>query len=111
MMGLIGTSIHFASEQTHEIAVRKLFGGSVHSETRRTILRYFRMTLISSVLSTPIIFLILRIMSERTADKVESTWWIYIVTFAILFVLSLSSVLWQTLRAALTNPTEALKKE
>ena len=111
MMGLIGTSIHFASEQTHEIAVRKLFGGSVHSETRRTILRYFRMTLISSLLSTPIIFLIFRIMTERTVDKVESTWWIYILTFAILFFLSLTAVFWQTLRGALTNPADALKKE
>jgi ABC-type antimicrobial peptide transport system permease subunit len=37
--------------------------------------------------------------------------WIYIVAVAALLVISLASVLWQILRAARTNPAEALKKE
>jgi len=41
----------------------------------------------------------------------QNVWWIYVVSVALSFAISIASVLWQTLRAARANPAEALKKE
>jgi putative ABC transport system permease protein len=43
--------------------------------------------------------------------RLEGYWWIFVVAVLITLVISLLSVLWQTLRAARTNPATELKKE
>ena len=43
--------------------------------------------------------------------RLEGYWWIFVVAVLITLVISLLSVLWQTLRAAHTNPATELKKE
>ena len=111
MMGLVGISIYYASERRHEIAVRKVFGGTISTETVKNLKNYIRMTLIADIIAVPIIFFLFRVMTMNIADKVESTWWVYIVAIVISFIISIVSVLWQTIDAARTNPAEALKKE
>ena len=111
MMGLVGISIYYASERRHEIAVRKVFGGTISTETVKNLKNYIRMTLIADIIAVPIIFFLFRVMTMNIADKVESTWWIYIVAIVISFIISIVSVLWQTIDAARTNPAETLKKE
>ena len=112
MMGMTGMSVYFASERRHEIAVRKVFGGTIDTETVRNLLTYLRITIIADLIAMPLIYLIFKVFTEQSvAERVESTWWMYIVATVISLVISLVSVLWQTLRAARTNPAEALKKE
>ena len=48
---------------------------------------------------------------QEFADKITNIWIIYAICVLISFTISLGSVLWQTLRAARTNPAGALKKE
>ena len=48
---------------------------------------------------------------ETFTYRMPSKPWIYILAAITVFSISLASVLWQTLRAARTNPAEALKKE
>ena len=43
--------------------------------------------------------------------RLEGYWWIFGVTVVITLVISLLSVIWQTLKAARTNPATELKKE
>jgi putative ABC transport system permease protein len=45
------------------------------------------------------------------ANSLNTSWWVYVVAISVSVAISLASVLWQTLRAARTNPAEALKKE
>ncbi len=111
MMGLTGMSIYFTSEKKNEIAIRKVFGGTSDSEMLRNTLRYLRMTLIADLLAIPAIYLLMNLMQRTVAEKVQMSWWIYIVAIVISLLISLAAVLWQTLRASRTNPAEALKKE
>ena len=112
MMGLTGMSVYYASERRHEIAVRKVFGGTTDSETFRNVLTYIRMTLISDILAIPAIYLLLDVMKQTPfANTINTYWWVYVAAILISITISLASVLWQTLRAARTNPAEALKKE
>ena len=112
MLGLTGMSVYYAADSEHETAIRKVFGGTVDTETFRNIRMYMRITLIAAVIATPVTYLIFNMLkSMPIADRVESTWWIYVVTIIISTFISLASVFWQTLRAARTNPAEALKKE
>ena len=73
---------------------------------------YIRMTLISDILAIPAIYLLLDVMKQTPfANTINTYWWVYVAAILISITISLASVLWQTLRAARTNPAEALKKE
>jgi putative ABC transport system permease protein len=111
MIGLFAISQYFIMERKQETAVRKIFGGTIHSETVRNTATYMKLAIISCIIAIPIIHTIFRIMKRSIISDVESTLWIYIVCILLSLIISIISVLWQTLRAARTNPAEALKKE
>ena len=48
---------------------------------------------------------------EQFIWKLENYWWIFVVSVILSVLIALISVIWQTLRAARTNPAIELKKE
>lgn len=111
VMGLTGISIYFATEREKEIAVRKVFGGTSDTELKRNLMTFVRITLIANLIAIPIAVAAFSTIMQQFADKITNIWIIYVVCVLISFAISIGSVLWQTLRAARTNPAEALKKE
>ena len=111
IMGLTGISIYFATEREKEIAIRKVFGGTVSTELRRNIMTFIRITLIANLIAIPLAVVAFDTILQYQANKVQNIWLIYVTCVMISFVTTIASVLWQTLRAARTNPAEALKKE
>ncbi len=112
MMGLTGISVYFAAEKRHEIAVRKVFGGTIDTEIVRNVATYLRITLIADIIAIPLLYIMFKYLTDMPiASDADGTLWIYPTAILISFVISILAVLWQTLRAARTNPAEALKKE
>ena len=110
MMGLIGMSMHFMNERKNEIAVRRIFGATENGEMMRNLRFYLIMTGIASVLGICVAEFV-RQFFIALGSVPQNVWWIYVVSVALSFAISIVSVLWQTLRAARANPAEALKKE
>ena len=110
MMGLIGMSMHFMNERKNEIAVRRIFGATENGEMMRNLRFYLIMTGIASVLGICVAEFV-RQFFIVLGSVPQNVWWIYVVSVALSFAISIASVLWQTLRAARANPAEALKKE
>ena len=111
MLGLTGMSVYFASEKMQDIAIRKIFGGTIGTETVRNIKAYMKIVLIADIIALPLIYFLLSRLSSNSVVKVGNTFWIYVSAIALSFVIAILAVLWQTHRAARTNPAEALKKE
>ena len=111
ILGLIGMSIYYADENTHETAVRKVFGGTIDSETRRTLWSFLKITLIANIVAVPVTVWLVMQQSWFDLATIPGWGWYVVLATALSFVISLLAVLWQTLRAARTNPAEALKKE
>ena len=111
ILGMIGMSIYYADESTHETAVRKVFGGTITSETTRTLKSFLRITLIANVVAVPVTVWLVMKQTWFDLATIPGWGWYVVLATAISFAISLLAVLWQTLRAARTNPAEALKKE
>ena len=111
LLGLIAMSTYYAGENAHSIAVRKVFGGTVESETRRSVGEYMLLVLIGAVIAVPLAVWAAQRYLEQFIVKLENYAWIFVVAALLAFTMAFLSVLWQTLKAARTNPAEALKKE
>ena len=110
-LGQIAMSTYYATEKEKEIGIRKVFGGTVRSESIRNILEYMIYCMIACIIAVPTSVFAAGRYLETFVYKMPQKPWIFIAAALAGFVISLASVLWQTLRAARTNPAEALKKE
>ena len=111
ILGLTGMSIYYADENTHETAVRKVFGGTIRTETRRNLWSFLKITLIANLIAVPVtVYLVTKQVWFDLATIPGWGWYVALSTL-VSFAISTLAVLWQTLCAARTNPAEALKKE
>jgi len=111
LLDLLAMSTFYADEKSRDIAVRKVFGGTVDSETRRTIRDYMVLVGIACIIGIPIAVWAAQEYLKDFIYRLEGYWWIFVVAVVLTLAVSLLSVLWQTLRAARTNPAVELKKE
>jgi len=111
LLGLLAMSSYYAGENAKGIAIRKVFGGTVSSESWRTVREYMLMVAVACVIGIPIAVWAAQRYLEGFIVKLEHYGWIIVVAVLLTLAMAFLSVLWQTLRAAKTNPAEALKKE
>ena len=111
LLGLLAMSTYFADENTKQIAVRKVFGADVSSETWRNVSSYMILTCIACAIGIPLAVWAARVYLEKFAYRVENYGWVFVVAVIISLAIAFGTVLWQTLKAAKTNPATELKKE
>ena len=111
VLGQVAMSTYYATEKEKEISIRKVFGGTISSESVRNIFEYMGYCLIASAAAIPVSIWVSGRYLESFVYRMELPVWIFVVAAITVFSTSLASVLWQTLRAARTNPAEGLKKE
>ena len=111
LLGLLAMSAFFASEQTRDIAVRKVFGGTVGGEVMRGVGAYMLLVTIACILAVPVAVWLSGRYLEGFNYRISGYDWIFAVAVVIALLISFASVLWQTLRAARTDPAVELKKE
>ena len=110
-LGQMAMSTYYAAENIKAISIRKIFGGTISSESKRIISEYMLYCLAATVIALPVSIWLADRYLEKFVYQMEMKNWIYAIAALSCFAISLLSVLWQTLRAAHINPAEALKKE
>ena len=111
LLGLVAMSTYYSDIHSNEIAIRKVFGGTVGSESLRSIREYMILVGIACVIGIPIAVWAAGVYLEQFIWKLENYWWIFVVSVILSVLIALISVIWQVIRSARTNPAEALKKE
>ena len=111
LLGLVAMSTYYSEQSTKSIAVRKVFGGTVESELWRTVKDYMVLVGIAALIGIPLAVWFCGRYLERFAYRIEHYGWVIAVAAILGMLMAFLSVLWQTLKAARTNPAEALKKE
>ena len=111
LLGLVAMSTYYSEQSTKSIAVRKVFGSNVRRELWRTVKDYMILVGIAALIGIPLAIWFCGRYLDRFAYRIEHYGWIIIVAAILGVLMAFLSVLWQTLKAARTNPAEALKKE
>ena len=111
LLTLVAMSSHYAGANAKGIAIRKVFGGTIATETNRGVLTYMGWTGISLLIAIPLAVLVCERFLQNYPEHITGYWWIFLVAALLTVLLSLASVLWQVRKAAKTNPALELKKE
>lgn len=111
LLGLVAMSTYYADEKSRDIAVRKVFGGTVDTEAQRTIRECMVLVGIACVIGIPIAVYAAQEYLKDFIYRLEGYWWIFVVAVLLTGLIAFVSVIWQVLKAAKTNPAIELKKE
>ena len=111
LLGLLAMSTYFADENTKQIAVRKVFGSDVTHETWRNVRSYMILVGVACLVGIPLAIWAAQVYLQRFAYRIDGYGWVFVVAALISLAIAFGTVLWQTLKAAKTNPAVELKKE
>ena len=110
-MAIAAFSGYYAQLQTHDTAVRKVFGESRREVFRKTVWGFIAPVLISAVVAVPVAYLMVSQWLEDYMTRIENSWLIYAAAVIFVLMVVFVSVVLQTIRLMRTNPAVVLKKE
>ena len=110
-LGLYGLSAYLAQERTREIGVRKVLGASVFSIVYLLSTGFTRLVLVSIVIAIPLAVVTINRFLEGYAYHIRVNWWIFPLAAMAALVVAWLTVSYESLKAAMGNPTKSLKSE
>ncbi len=110
-MGLFGLSAFMAERRSKEIGIRKVLGATLTDIVSLTSLDFIKLMVLSSIIGSIAAYYFMNNWLQNFAFRVDTEWWIFVSTSLMTILITLIATGYQSLKAALTNPVEALKYE
>ncbi|MDO8966733.1 ABC transporter permease [Algoriphagus sp.] len=110
-LGLMGLSAHVAEQKTKEIGIRKVLGASTFSILKVINKEFIAIVAISIMIGSGLAFWLMQDWLQGYAYRIEFEWWFIPLAAAVILGIALLTVITQSLKAARSNPVNAIKAE
>jgi putative ABC transport system permease protein len=110
-IGLFGLAVLSTERRRKEIGVRKVMGASVAQMVVLAARGFAVLVLISFVIAVPFAWYAMSKWLQNFAYRINLSWWIFAMAGMLIMIVSIATVSFQALKAALTNPVKALQGE
>lgn len=110
-LGLFGMASFVAEQRTREIGVRKVLGASVFNLWRLLNKDFVLLIIISMLIATPLAYYFMNNWLQHYALRTELSWWVFEATGAGAVLITILTVSYQSIKAALLNPVKSLRSE
>ena len=110
-LGLFGLASFVAEQRTKEIGIRKIMGASVSTLWRMLSKDFVVLVLVSCLIAVPCGYYLMTSWLEKYQYRTEVSWWLLISTCIGAVVITILTVSYQSIRAAMMNPVKSLRSE
>lgn len=110
-LGLFGLTTHASQRRTKEIGIRKVLGASEVSIVRLLSKDFLKLVAIGFVIAVPIGGYVMHRWLKNFAYKININPWIFLLAGGIALIIALTTVSYQSIRAALANPVDSIQSE
>ncbi|SKC16731.1 ABC transporter permease [Dyadobacter psychrophilus] len=110
-LGLFGLASFTAEQRTKEIGIRKVLGASVANLWQMLSQDFVLLITISCLVAGPISFYFMTSWLQKFTYRTEISWWIFALAAAGALTLTLFTVSYQAIKAALMDPVKSLKSD
>ena len=110
-LGLFGLASFVAEQRTKEIGVRKVLGASVFNLWKLLSKDFVMLVLISLFIAIPVAWYFMNDWLQKYDYRTDISWWIFAVAGVGSLFITLLTVSYQAIKAALMNPVKTLKSE
>lgn len=110
-LGLFGLASFMAERKTKEIGIRKVLGASVSNIVIFLSKDFTKWVLVANIIAWPVAYYILHKWLQNYAYRTSIALWVFLLASGLAFIIALLTVGYQAVKAALTNPVDALRYE
>jgi len=110
-LGLFGLAAYMAEQRTKEIGIRKVLGASVSQMWLLLSKDFIVLVLISCVIASPPALYFLQNWLEKYDYRISIGAGVFIISAAMATVITIITVSFQSIKAAMANPVKSLRTE
>jgi putative ABC transport system permease protein len=110
-LGLFGLASFVAEQRTKEIGVRKVLGASVFSVWKMLSKDFVQLVIISLAIVIPVSYFFMHHWLQNYSYRTEISWWVFVLAGISAIIITIVTVSFQSIKAAMANPVNSLKAE
>ena len=110
-LGLFGLASFVAEQRTKEIGIRKVLGATVTNLWAMLSKDFVLLVIIACLLSAPVAYYFMNGWLEKYTYRTELSWWVFVASGIGALAITLLTVSFQAIKAALLDPVKSLKTE
>ncbi|SDL61371.1 ABC transporter permease [Siphonobacter aquaeclarae] len=110
-LGLFGLASFMAEQRTKEIGIRKVLGASVLNLWGLLSKDFVGLVVLSCAIAVPLAWYGMANWLEKYEYRTDITWWVFLLAAVGALTITLLTVSYQAVRAAMMNPVRSLKAE
>ncbi|MBC7935271.1 MAG: ABC transporter permease [Rhizobacter sp.] len=110
-LGLFGLASFVAEQRTKEIGIRKVVGASVFNLWKLLSKDFILLVIIACAIAIPLAWYGMHQWLQKYDYKTDISWWIFASAISGALVITLITVSFQAIKAAVANPVKSLRSE
>jgi ABC-type antimicrobial peptide transport system permease subunit len=110
-LGLFGLASFVAEQRTKEIGIRKVIGASVFNLWKLLSIEFVVLVIVSCVIAIPVAYYYMHGWLQNYKYRTHITWYVFAAAIGGALLITLLTVSFQAIKAALTNPVKSLRTE
>jgi putative ABC transport system permease protein len=110
-LGLFGLASFVAEQRTKEIGVRKVLGASIFNLWQMLSRDFVNLVIISCAIAIPLAWYFLHQWLQKYTYRTNISWWIFVLAGMGAMIITLLTVSYQAIRAAMMNPVTSLRSD
>ncbi len=110
-LGLFGLASFVAEQRTKEIGIRKVVGASVFNLWKLLSKDFVMLVIIACVIAVPLAWYGMNRWLQQYDYRAAISWWIFAAAVAGALLITILTVSFQAIKAALSNPVKSLRTE
>jgi putative ABC transport system permease protein len=110
-IGLFGLSVLSAEKRTREIGIRKVLGASINNVVAILSKDFIKLVLAALLISIPVAWTIANKWLENYPYRIQLGWQVFAIASLLVILIALSTISFQSIRAAVANPSDSLKTQ
>ncbi|WP_183578402.1 ABC transporter permease [Mucilaginibacter sp. X5P1] len=110
-LGLFGMASFMAEQRVKEIGVRKVLGATVFGLWSLLSKDFVVLVVIAILIATPVSYYVMHSWLSHYTYHAQLSWWIFALTGLGAVLITLATVSYQSISAALANPVKSLRSE
>ncbi|MDR0429339.1 MAG: ABC transporter permease [Tannerellaceae bacterium] len=111
IVGVFGLVVFESEYRKKEIGIRKVLGSSTNEILILFNKIYFRISCVCFVIAVPIAYASIIKWLESFAYKTPLYWWVFLIAFVMITIITIITVTFQNWKTANLNPVESIKND
>jgi ABC-type antimicrobial peptide transport system permease subunit len=100
-----------AEQKKKEIGIRKVLGASVQNMVRLLTKDFVRLVGIAFIIAAPLAYVVMQKWLQDFPYRITIEWWVFLIAGGAALLITLLTVSFQAIKAAIANPVKSLRTE